>query len=266
MVQVDAGWHFRSDTGEKVAHCDAIFPIVRSDDGVPVIVGTGFYIAREGLFVTARHCFECDGEIASSKPFVIFHFAEGNTYLQRPIMRAWHSAHADVSVGIAAPMHHTATKEPLLNKMMTLTAERPPLGTQVVTYAFGKSRKEMDGTKTKLMFGPRFSDGILIDYFPNGRDRSMIPWPVYETSVVIHGGASGGPVVGENGTVFAINTSGIDGQPDVSYVTPIDFILDAEIENVVLPPNPAPRTVQLRDLARRGSVAFKPAFPQRNAG
>lgn len=264
MSEIESGCHFQSADGRKATDSDAIFPILRAKDGRLDIVGTGFYIAREGIFVTARHCFEHEGDIASDHSFVILQMGEGNIYYRRPILRAWHSSQADVSVGIAAQMNHKLTNQPLLNQVMVLTAERPPVGTQVVTYAFGNSQQEVAGSKTKLLFEPRFQEGILIDYFPNGRDRVMINWPVYETSLVIHGGASGGPVVGTNGTVFAINTSSMDGQPDVSYVTPIDFILDAELDGIVLPPDMAPRKYKIRDLARKGWFAFRPEFPTRS--
>lgn len=264
MIASNALWHFRSADGRTVSDVNAVFPILRADDGRPEIVGTGFFIAREGIFVTARHCFEHEGRIASDHSFVIFQMGEGNTYYQRPIMRAWHSDRADVSVGVAAPMNHRTTKKPLVNTVMILTAERPPVGTEVVTYAFGNSQKEVLGSKTKLIFAPRFQDGVLLDYFPNGRDSVMINWPVYETSLFLQGGASGGPVVGPNGTVFAINTYSMDGQPDVSYVTPIDFILDAEIDGIVEPPESAARSYKLRDLARKGFLAFRPESPTRD--
>ena len=102
-----------------------------------------------------------------------------------------------------------------------------------------------------------------MDYFPNGRDTAMINWPVYETSMEIIAGASGGPVVGANGAVFAVNTSGVNGFADISYVTPIDFILDAIIDDVIVPPDATPRSYKLRDLARSGFIRYNPPFPTR---
>ena len=255
---------FKSDVG-YADDCDAIFPILRNDGGTPTIVGTGFYICTNGIFVTATHCFEHEGKIASDRGFAIFHLPADGTYLQRPILRAWHSSRADVSVGVAAPMTHNPTGTLLRNKVMVVTAERPAPATSIATYAFGDSHCSSDGPKTKIILEPRFSEGKIIDYFPNGRDRSMIHWPVYETSMPFLGGASGGPVVGPEGTVFAVNTSSIDGHPDISYVTPIDFILDAEIENIAIGVGASPKNYKVRDLARMGHVSFRPPFPSREA-
>jgi S1-C subfamily serine protease len=86
---------------------------------------------------------------------------------------------------------------------------------------------------------------------------------VYETSMPIHAGASGGPVVSERGHVFAINTSGVEGATDISYVTPIDFILDAVVEDVSLGEGKPARSVTLRELSELGLVVFDPPFPKR---
>ena len=258
-------WKFATIDGGKVHHMDAIFPIFKEVGTSALdLAGTGFYIARDGIFVTATHCFQDQGgEIPSDIHFMIMHFHAGNVFSWRPVVRAWHSSSADVSVGIAAAMHNSVTGKRLLNAVMTLTAERPALGTTVATYAYAKTQIMLQGGKTTIDLWPRFYDGKIIDYFPNGRDRAMLNWPVWETSIEIHGGASGGPVVGEHGRIFAINTSSLEGHPDVSYITPIDFILDAHIENVSLGPGKQPSSYQIRELAKEGIITFDPPFPTR---
>jgi len=175
------------------------------------------------------------------------HFRPGDVYLLRPVARAWHSSGVDVAVGVATPMHRNETREPLLNGILTLTASGPPVGSDIATFAFANTTIKRGGGKLEVRLNPEFEEGRLIDYFPNGRDRAMISWPVYETSMVILGGASGGPVVDNSGATFAINTSGVDGQPDISYVTPIDFILDAVVENAALLGDDKPRSYTVRE-------------------
>jgi S1-C subfamily serine protease len=71
--------------------------------------------------------------------------------------------------------------------------------------------------------------------------------------MVIHGGASGGPVVGPNGTVFAVNSTGFDAN-EISYVSCISEVLDLAIPNVVLPGSQIPRSTTLRELMEGGFV------------
>ena len=113
-------WRFVTDAGEVLARSDAVFPIVRHEEDAISIIGTGFYISNNGVFVSAKHCFEDCGVIASQNPFSIIHFREDNQYLMRPILRSWHSSRADVFVGVAAPMRETATGDQLVNRLMTL--------------------------------------------------------------------------------------------------------------------------------------------------
>jgi hypothetical protein len=74
--------------------------------------------------------------------------------------------------------------------------------------------------------------------------------------MVIHGGASGGPVVNEAGHVFALNSTGFENS-DVSYVSCLTPALDLAITDVMLPGDIKPRTTTLRELASRGFVFRK---------
>jgi hypothetical protein len=255
---------FRGSDGQITDDTRAIFPILKQEGSDPVVVGTGFYISHNGIFVTARHCFEsCPGQISEKASFAVFHLLPGNQYTWRPVLRAWHSSIADVAVGVAAPMQHNETSGSLSNDVMTLTTERPAIGAHVATYAYAGSSFHKFETHKELRLQPDFYEGQIFDYFPNGRDKSSVNWPVFETSLHIHGGASGGPVVNERGTVFAINTSSFEGALDVSYVTPIDFILDAIVEKVVVDINAGPVSMTIKELARRGFITFSPPFPSR---
>jgi hypothetical protein len=71
--------------------------------------------------------------------------------------------------------------------------------------------------------------------------------------MVIHGGASGGPVVGPSGTVFAVNSTGFDAD-ELSYVSCISVVLDLAIPGVVLPGSETPRSTTLRELVKSGFV------------
>lgn len=56
----------------------------------------------------------------------------------------------------------------------------------------------------------------------------MLPGPCYRTDMVIHHGASGGPVAGPTGRIFGINSTGFDGTDDF-YISRIDELFSLEI-------------------------------------
>jgi len=257
---------FSSSKGMRVEEVDAIFPILKgtSIDNMAV-VGTGFYIMDTGVFITARHCFSCkDGEIDTGGSFFLHHALPGNIYIRRPILRSWNSDVGDVSIGVAAPMTNDIDGSPLINSVLPLTTERPAIESRIVTYAYAGSSISRIGKKTKITFRPNFFSGKIVDYFPLGRDRSMIPWPVFETDIHLHGGASVGPVVTErDGAVFAVNTSSMDGAPDISYVTPIDLVLDGEVTNLIIGKK-EPQNYTVKELGKKGIITFKPPFPVRD--
>ena len=259
---------FYSLDGKFIKDPKAVVPLLSHDEAGWNVVGTGFYISHQGIIVTAKHCIEEGGTIASKKPHCVFHWdlEKEDQFLMRPILRAWACPISDIAVLLAAPMHHKEKGHPIPTQALMLSIERPPPGTGVASYAYPNTRMDKDGTSTTIRLEPKLVRGRLMDYFPAGRDRSMINWPVYETDMEIGRGCSGGPVFGEGGTVFAVNTSSLEvkqGEPQVSYITPVDYILDAVISNVSLGEGSSPNDFSIRQLAQQGWIKFKPPFPTR---
>lgn len=149
-------------------------------------------------------------------------------------------------------MSHNITGAPMPNKLLTLAARPPQVGSVVCTYAYPKTDIQ-PGKPQIVRFAPGFFEGSLLESHPNGRDKVVLPGPCFRTSMVIHGGSSGGPVVGPNGTVFAINSTGFDDD-ELSYVSCISEVLDLAIPDVALPGSPIPRSTTLRELRERGFV------------
>jgi hypothetical protein len=112
------------------------FPLLTHDEtGKWSLVGTGFYVSDNGLFVTARHVVEhvCrDGKQAL--PLVILHLHSDvglfgpSECLFRPIMQCWLGAKEDIAFGVAATATNSKTGQQLSNWTWTLswqtTAER----------------------------------------------------------------------------------------------------------------------------------------------
>ena len=233
----------------------AIFPIVtQRQDGLFVPIGTGFFVAENGIFVTAAHVVKAvlDEQDNATGPFGIFQFLPGNHFSVRPIHRATRHLVADVAVGVATPMHHNTTGMPMPNKILTLAASPPSIGSSVCTYAYPKPDIQ-PGKPQVVHFKSGFFDGSLLEHHPHGRDKVVLPGPCFRTTMVIHGGTSGGPVIGSNGAVFAVNSTGFDDD-QLSYVTCISEVLDLAIPGVVLPGSPTPRITTLRELSEGGFV------------
>lgn len=247
--QVQAG------DGRLASPDEAIFPIVsQRADGTFIAIGTGFFIAEHGIFATASHVVQevLDGQGKSTGPFGLFQFSPGNMYVVRPILRATRHTVADVAVGVAAPMHNTKTGEPLRNKILTLAKDTPQEGSRACTFAYPKT-EVIPGKPQTVRFTPGFFEGRVQRHYPDGRDTIMLPGPCYETSLVLHGAASGGPVFNEAGRVFAVNSTGYGASP-VSFVACISSALDLSLDNLTLPGDLAPRPVQVKELASKGFV------------
>jgi len=250
----------RTGDGVEVSLDRAIFPIVRYDsDGRLHLVGTGFFIATNGLFVTAKHVlmhgvFDSTGR--QLYPIGILQFIEGNIYIQRPILRCAYHPMADVAVGVAAPIKDKQG-QPLSNPILKLTLVPPVIGSRVVTYAYPRHANViLESGEQRLNLMPRWYDGNLEEHFPNGRDQIFLPKPCFRTSIFIHGGASGGPVFSRAGAVFGVNSTGIEGT-DISFVSRLDEIFQLTIDDVILGSR-SPASVPVIEMARAGHIIVSP--------
>lgn len=248
-------YHAQTGDGVVVKANEVVFPILRQEPSKDLhLVGTGFFIAENGIFVTAKHVVTSvfDAHDVPRQPLVILQLGPDNTYYQRPVHRATHHAVADVAVGIAWPMRHNTTGLALPNKLLRLLLTPPPIGEVVATYAYPKTTI-LHGTPQQVHLESTFFEGHLVESFPGGRDRILLPGACFRTTMVVHGGASGGPVVGQSGRAFAVNSTGLEND-FVSFVSPVSDILDLGLPGVVVPGAPDARVVTIRELRDRGFV------------
>jgi hypothetical protein len=240
------------------AQPDCVFPIVTIENGDVKLLGTGFYITIDGLFVTAKHVlFDVLDMIGTQvKPISILHFTPNNQYIFRPILRSWSHDNADISVAVAAPMIHPI-KGPLKNGLIPITFEKAAVNDDIVTYAYPNFNYQRSGKTQMLFFRPEFYDGRIVEHHKNGRDKSRLNWECYETDMHIHGGASGGPVINSKGQIFAINTSSFEPYTNVSYVTPMQFIEEAFVQDAKFDDENNPRDVSIKELIARKSIIIE---------
>jgi Trypsin-like peptidase domain len=250
----------RAGFGTPADASHSIFPIVRYDSKDRVhLLGTGFFTTTNGLFVTARHVLTAPFDSAGRQryPIGIIQFLRepDGIYLQRPILRCALHPTADVAVGVAAPMNNREGR-PVTNPVLTLSLEPPGVGMRVITFAYPKHANVVVEGGQSIHFTPTWYDGDIKEYFPTGRDRVLLPEPCYRTSIVIHGGASGGPVFSRSGRVFGVNSTGIDGT-DISFVSRIDEIFALTVDDVAMDGHP-PRSTPVLEIARAGHIVVEP--------
>jgi hypothetical protein len=259
-------WHFKRADAEgplpnPVGHS---FPLLTHDLRGWSLVGTGFYISSDGLFITARHVInEVLRDRRQVSPLVILHPRSDtglfgpSEVLYRPIMQCWLTDRADVALGIAANATNAETGEVLRHWCWPLSWATPELGARVATYAFPRHRMSEDGRT--FCFHPELYPGTVRaagDY----RDSASMPFPYLEVDCRIHRAASGGPIIANGGNVVGINLSeyeNIDYLPGPGFGAQIRCLRDAFIDDVALPGESIARRATFDELARAGCVGVK---------
>jgi Trypsin-like peptidase domain len=263
-------WHFKRPEEEgplpnPVGHT---FPLLTHDSCDRWrLVGTGFYISSDGLFITARHVISevlCDRQQIS--PLVILHprsdtglFGPSHV-LYRPIMQCWLSDddRVDIALGVAANATNAETGEVLRHWCWPLSWATPEPGARVATYAFPRHHISKDGRA--FCFQPELYPGAVREAGPH-RDSVIMPFPYLEVDCRIHGGASGGPIIVDGRNVVGINCTelaeNIDDPPGPGFGTQIRCLKDAFIDDAMLPGESIARRVVFDELIRAGCVGVE---------
>lgn len=234
---------------------EIIFPLMKQINGRIELVGTGFFIAKFGLFMTAKHVLDDVFTLGRQQcaTLDVLQFIPGRGILRRPVIGGSINNDADVGIGICKNMEHRESKEPLTNRIVVLTLRPHKVGDHVFTYAYPDTKV----SEKKIALGPRYYKGTITEFFEYGRDKVLLPNPCYQTSITIHHGASGGPVFDEHGAVFGINCTGIDSMPDVSFISRINEALGLNVIADHLEfPSDNDRTVN--QLVKMGLVKLSP--------
>ncbi len=200
---------------------DAVFPIIsKNNNGEVTVLGTGFFISRTGIFVTARHVFE---NMPEDEIIYLIQLVGAKEIIERPIITKWMSLKSDICIGLAAPMQDDSGNH-LLNTRCRLSTKKPVINDSVYTYSFPKSEAENSYDASIIKFNPDFFKGEILQLYPDGRDKTM-NWPCYETNIHIYAGSSGGPVFNENDNVIGVNCSSIEPYVDASFITGVRDII-----------------------------------------
>jgi hypothetical protein len=238
----------------------AIFPILRqhSDKKTHDFVGTGFFVAKCGIFVTARHVLKMVQDDDPRGPFAlgIIQLLADGTYVERPVRKIIWSNSADIGIGVCAEMKSPSTDQVLDNPILRMTTRDPSVEEPVFTFAYPDTVVEQHANSTALHTNPHFYEGKIEEHFPERRDSSLLTWPCFQTNMHLHGGASGGPVFDSTGAVFGINTSSMAPWTDVSYVSKIREALGLKIDEIIIEPSSEAGEYFLYEIARMGFASL----------
>jgi hypothetical protein len=240
----DIGPRARRGDGRKAEPGDGVVPIVKElARGYLSVVGTGFYVTRYGLLVTAKHVVESlvnkDGTSLCAS--FVFHLAgEKGVYLRKLCM-----AHilqtSDVAVVQADNYLREYPDNPLMNLRGHLSTKFPPEGASLITYAYPENKvlDFEDKDAEREVHGDYFEGGFLRYVHPP--ENPLLKFPYFETTIPLRPGASGGPVFYE-GQIVGINCAGWDFSGaeheghSLSYIVPIEHLMELEIDPFMIPP------------------------------
>jgi hypothetical protein len=253
-------WKFFADHGPIPNPINHTFPLMTHDEfGEWQLIGTGFYISPDGLFVTAKHViedvFEQDKQI---KPLAIFHAYFHNgffgqfDYSIRPVMQCWVGEKADIALGVAANGHHKKTGEFQTNFHWCISWNKPSINDRICLYAYPNHKITKSDNRQNCIFSPDFYEG-LVEEVADFRDKVFCPYPYLQSTIHSHSAASGGPLINNNGRIIGVNCRWLKPDGPESGIQ-IRCLQDAFLYDMVLDGDEAPRKVTFNELVLRGII------------
>jgi hypothetical protein len=181
-----------------------------------------------------------DSETMSLKPGFVFQHEPPHVFIRR-IVSASLSRTADVAIGQADNGIGGSGALGPPNLRCGLSFSRPGPGEDLLSYAYPEnepldfrdesSRPTLRGDYTRGQFREQINSG----------ERPYIPYPHYETSLEIRGGASGCPIFNASGRVVGIACRGWDFRggehegENLSSIIPVTQLLPIEVACARIP-------------------------------
>lgn len=214
---------------------EAIFPIIKQlhNDNWQLI-GTGFFVTKHGLFLTAKHVLRDVLDSYTNQqthPIAALLFLPNNKFQIRRVLKGFLNVPGDIAAGIIANTNEFGKL--LGNSYYGLNHIPPTIGEKIHTYAYPETTHE-DNT---IKFRGDYYEGEIEKCLPDGRDQTMLPNSCYQTNMKILPGASGGPVFNNSGSVVGINSTGFNdaNPPYTSFISSVNDAFDIIIEDITLP-------------------------------
>lgn len=237
-----------------------VFPIMKEvSKGRISIIGTGFYLTRYGLFITAKHVMEelVDWKKKSIGVGFACHCPNETEIILRRILFASLIDSYDLAICQADNYMEKVPERPLMNMRPGFSTAIPVPGEQLVTYAYPENEiLDFTQKETTPTIRGDFYEGELLRYVELSENPS-IPYPHFETNIKLKSGSSGGPVFA-NGKVIGVNCRGWDFHEDdengnLSYIVPIKHLVSVSVELKQLP-NPSWEKEQIKIIKEKYSI------------
>lgn len=223
----------------------AIAPIFRIDLSCATLhlVGTGFWLTKDGHLLTARHVIDenigPDGadlgpifavQTLPDRSIHVRHFVKTDKHPQFDLALSETSALPGQPRRATFPIPLTLDEPGIGQPVFSFAVlsvdqsfsgeERPGLTSAVFS---GELWMEQVG-KLPISFAVRRNVGYVADIFHEMRDKVMLPFPCLQTDVMIYGGNSGGPLLDAYGRVCAVHCSSYEGT-SIAFHVPVRGIL-----------------------------------------
>jgi hypothetical protein len=222
----------------------SVVPIFKfSKSGTIELIGTGFFVAVNGIMATAKHVFE-GNDIQQSDKFEILQEC-GNEIYKRPIKNIIGHPSKDLAITQLDNPHDSCSD--CSNHPIVSIMELPPEKNEVVaSFSFSHTvvhepepYKFSDGKALAQLvrYRSHWEIGLAEDFYPDG--LMFVEGPCFTTSIFVEGRGSGGPVFNSNGFVIGLNSTGFaqdEGLPH-STASCICSILDLKIGNQTIREN-----------------------------
>ena len=224
-----------------------------------VLIGTGFFVVKNGGFATAKHvALEAQRSMSKTENSVgLVYILSNGLSVFRPVWKFAIHPTADLAFGIPHEIIDNETGAAFQSKILSLEPGTPGIGAAISTWAYPLHQKSIsDEGDDVLDLQPDFYNGILSELYDARGPSAKLNVPYYLTNIHLHGGSSGGPVFNERGHVFGIASCSYEGAEDVAFVTPIDPFFEIEIPGVDLRDGLGKRSLAVGELARLGQIAM----------
>lgn len=235
-------WKFKTGKGEPIHPETVMFPLTSpcAPNTPYEVIGTGFFIQKPGIFLTARHCLYQDNH--NGQPWedltAMAHHALGIEWLID-------FADRDLAIG---QLKMNSCEQCANHKVFELCTWKPEPNEVMVHWGCAQSEIELletDGT-TDVLSGQKVFTGYrgkFENYHENG--ISLAKWPCYQTNAEFPSAASGRPVTNGIGRACAINSTSSEGG-GYSTAVLIKNVLDSKV----------PGNYLVNDQSRDGDLTF----------
>lgn len=231
MEALNVGARFMSGTGLPIDGWRGISPIFTiTANAKTIFLGTAFFISRNGLMLTAKHCLFKKGKAYQN--LFIAQFLEDKKFLIRPISKSYWN-NSDIAVMLPHIVRNKVTGKDILNPIPFLTIKKPTKGELIGSFAYPTTTILNDDKGEIIDVDETWHFGRIEDFHLNG--TPILKNSCFQSSMHILGGSSGGPVTNSTGKIFAINSTGSDvleGIQPYSFLTPIEHCLSIQIDGI----------------------------------